>query len=78
VTDSARERYREWIRRDNPLSRQVDQHRRIEDLLARVAALDAHVAGLICSAHPQRAKEPKTDQIGGSRTWQVLIACATR
>jgi hypothetical protein len=52
VDDSTRERYRERVRRDNPLSRQVDQHRMIEDLLARVAALDAHIAGLVRSLDP--------------------------
>ncbi len=49
MDDSARERYRKRVRRDNPMSRLVGQHRVIEDLLARAAALDAHVAGVVRS-----------------------------
>lgn len=54
--DWARARYRERVRRDNPLSRQVDQHRVIEALLARIEALDADIAGLVRSLSPDDAR----------------------
>jgi CHAT domain len=56
VDDLARERYRERVRRDNPLSRRVDQHGVIEDLLGRIEALDAHVAGVLRSLDPDDAR----------------------
>jgi tetratricopeptide (TPR) repeat protein len=54
--DAARARFRERVRREHPLSRQVDQHCVIEDLLARIEALDADIAGLVRSLDPDDAR----------------------
>jgi CHAT domain len=52
VDDSARERYRARVWRDNLLSRQVEQYRVIEGLLAEAAELDAHITRVVRSLGP--------------------------
>jgi len=70
--DWARARYRERVRRDNPLSRQVDQHRVIEGLLARIEALDADIADLVRSLSPDDARA-FTDVLVTMRAAQFTI-----
>lgn len=49
MDEAAREKYRARVRRDNPVSRSVDQHRVIEDLLSRAAAVDEDVTRVVRS-----------------------------
>jgi hypothetical protein len=52
LDDFARTRYRALVRRDNPLSRWVEQHQVIEDLLDRAAELEAHTTRVVRSLDP--------------------------
>ena len=90
MDDSARERYRARVWRDNPMSRWVEQHRVIEGLLAEAAELDAHVARVVRSLDPgdyrafldvltiMRATEFKADSGDGQEAGYLAWLARTR